>query len=131
MYYVYELVNLLGTVEYVGQTEDPKGRFSRHTKNKLSMGRGKFFGRQDISMHLVSFYPTRAEALQAEYDLQIFWGLPTDTSSRGSKLTDKQVREIKSLLAKDLSCAEVARRFFVSRRLVNFIKQGRRWAHVK
>ena len=46
MYYIYEIVNLLGTVEYVGETNNPKLRFINHKcKN------GLFYKRQDILMN--------------------------------------------------------------------------------
>lgn len=141
MYYVYELVNLLGTVEYVGQTVRPKVRFNFHTRVKAKPGNwhGRFYGRQDISMHIVATYATKAEALQAEFDLQVFWGLPTDRSTRAvkgskngnSKLTEEQVREIRTLLSQNLSCVKIARKFNVGKTTIGFIKQGKFWTHVK
>ncbi len=139
MYYVYELVNLLGTVEHVGQTVRPRIRFWEHTstKPKKRSGKGKFYGRLDISMHIVSTFETKSEALQAEYDLQIQWGLPTDRETNqgskqgNSKLKEDQVREIKSLLSQNLSCGEIGRRFEVSNILVSLIRDGKRRTHVK
>ena len=131
----------MGTVEWVGQTVRPKIRFWQHTKtpkNKTG-GSGTFYGRQDISLHIVATYPTKAEALQAEYDLQVYWGLPTDNSKRSmkgsknghAKLTEDQVGEIKSLLAQKLSCAEIGRRFGMPRMCIGKIKNGQAWKHVK
>ena len=62
MYYVYELVNLLGTVEYVGQTKDPSYRLLQHKSKPNNNGAGKFHKRQDISMHIVATYKTEKEA---------------------------------------------------------------------
>jgi predicted GIY-YIG superfamily endonuclease len=143
MYYVYELVNLLGTVEYVGQTKNPKDRFYRHTKRKpgLRTGSGKFYKRQDISMHIVATYATEEEALKAEFDLQVFWGLPIDGSTRShnvtgsknghAKLNEDQVRQIKSLLAQKISCGEIGRNFGISHIWISKIKSDKIWKHVK
>ena len=139
MYYVYELVNLLGTVEYVGQTIDPKRRFHEHTKSKPKTNNrhGKFYKRQDISMHIVATYSTETDVRNAEYDLQVFWGLPTDRNNRvkgfehwNCKLTEDKIREIKSLLIKKISCAEIGRRFNIPKRTVGNIKSGRNWSHI-
>lgn len=141
MYYVYELVNLMGGVEWVGCTEDPKRRFWQHTKTPKTKtgGSGRFFGRLDISMHVVSTYATKAEALQAEHELQIFWDLETDKSKKSmpgskngqAKLTEDQVKQIKSLLAKKISAREIAKKFNVGKTTIGFIKQGKFWTHVK
>lgn len=138
MYYVYELVNLLGTVEHVGQTVRPRKRFWEHTKAKPNgRGKGKFYRRLDISMHIVSTFETKSEALQAEYDLQIQWGLPTDRETNqgskqgNSKLKENQVKEIKVLLKQKIPQREIGRRFGISQRSVLFIKQGKRWTHVE
>ncbi len=135
MYYVYELVNLMGGVEYVGKTKRPKIRFYEHTELKLNgHGNGKFYKRQDISMHIVATYATEEEALQTEYELQKFWGFPTDRSKNTKngqyKLTEDQVREIKILLTQKISRAEIARRFGVAPATISFIKQGKSWSHV-
>jgi predicted GIY-YIG superfamily endonuclease len=65
-YYTYELINFLGTIEYVGQSYRPEYRFRQHTLTKS----GKFFGRQDLYLHVVAEYPTRKEALLAEGQLK-------------------------------------------------------------
>jgi len=66
LFYVYELINLMGTVEYVGCSYQPEFRFKQHTKARPSAGQGKFYGRQDLTLHLVECYETRKEALLAE-----------------------------------------------------------------
>jgi hypothetical protein len=48
-----------------------------------------------------------------------------------SKLTEDQVREIRSLCAQGISKTEIARRFSVGRRCVRMISTGRTWRHVK
>ena len=139
MYYVYELVNLMGGIEWAGCTIDPKVRWKKHTGPPQKNGNGKFYGRQDISMHIVAIYATKAEALQVEFDLQIFWGLPPDrkkTARTGSehanaKLEEDQVRQIKNLLAQKISGLEIARRYSVKQSCIYAIKSGKNWAHVK
>ena len=61
-YYTYELINFLGTIEYVGQSYRPQYRFRQHTLTRA----GKFFGRQDLYLHIVAEYDTVKEALLAE-----------------------------------------------------------------
>lgn len=139
MYYVYELVNLMGGVEWVGCTENPKVRWKKHTGPPQKNGNGKFFGRQDISMHIAATYAAKAEALQAEFDLQIFWGLPPDRnkparigSEHGNaKLEEDQVRQIKNLLAQKISGLEIAKRYSVKQSCIYHIKSGKNWGHVK
>ena len=72
--YVYELYNLLGTVEYVGETINPKDRFRKHTKSKA----GKFYGRADIQMNVVKDFDNKKEAYSYQCKLQKHYGLKTD-----------------------------------------------------
>jgi predicted GIY-YIG superfamily endonuclease len=78
-YYVYELINLMGSVEWVGETYRPKIRMYQHTKTKPSEkhNHGKFFGRQDILMNIVEEFDNRKDALKLELVLKILYGLPT------------------------------------------------------
>jgi len=71
--YVYELYNLLGTVEHVGETVNPKCRLKCH-KCKA----GKFYGRQDIQMNVVKEFDNRKEAYVYQCQLQKHYGLKTD-----------------------------------------------------
>jgi len=81
MKHVYEIVNSLGTVEYVGQTNNPKRRWKEHVKDKpLMTGRGKFYGRQDVLMNIVAEVETLKEARELEEQLQLEYGLITDRS---------------------------------------------------
>jgi hypothetical protein len=84
-HYVYELYNLEGTVEYVGETENPKLRFDKHVKtnpiNKFgrkNWGSGKFYGRQDIYMHIAKEFDTKRKAFNFQCMLQAVYGLVTD-----------------------------------------------------
>ena len=75
-YYVYELVNLMGSVEYVGQTVNPERRFYAHTKEKPrnGCGNGKFYNRQDLTIHIVKSFQTKEEALAFEGELKLSYG---------------------------------------------------------
>jgi predicted GIY-YIG superfamily endonuclease len=79
-YYVYEIINLLGTVEYVGETTMPKRRFYAHTKipKKIGVGSGRFYNRSDIFMNIVKEFDNKKEAFQYQIQLQKEYGLDTD-----------------------------------------------------
>lgn len=88
MWYVYELINLYGSVEYVGETTKPKYRLYQHTKTKPiegCKGFGRFYGRQDIIMNIVQEFDNRRDALKLETELKIIHGLPTTEKDRPSK----------------------------------------------
>lgn len=151
MYYVYELINLMGGVDYVGHSDNPKKRLWQHTKAKPNgrSGNGKFYGRQDISLHIVSVHETKAEARREEVRLQKFWGFETEVekmarSQRGqkrekitgenhgrAKLTNEQVREIKFFLRQGISTRKIAKMLGVNRRTITFIKTGKAWTSVE
>jgi predicted GIY-YIG superfamily endonuclease len=75
---VYELVNLMGTVEWVGETTRYKRRMYEHTKIKPkdTQRNGYFYGRQDIMMNIVHEFDNRKDALELESELKTFYGLP-------------------------------------------------------
>ncbi len=143
-YYVYELVNLMGGIEYVGSSCNPKHRFYQHTKVKRGIGRGRFFQRQDITINVVSHYPTKKEARKQEALLQKFWGLETESEvisrnnkgklsgekCRFAKLTEKQVNEILVLLEQKISQNVIAQKFGVGQPIISRIKNGNRWKHL-
>lgn len=82
MKYVYELVNLMGTVEYVGETKNPELRFKQHTKWKpLKPGLGKFYGRTDIIMNVVKEFNNRKEAYDYQCKLQEEYNLLSDENT--------------------------------------------------
>ena len=82
---VYELVNLMGTVEYVGETVNARRRFNNHKSNSKGNGSGKFYGRQDIFMNIVKDFDTKKEAYDYQIKLQKDYGLVTDDESRNHK----------------------------------------------
>ena len=80
MKYVYELINLMGTVEYVGETQNPKRRFREHTRSKPTsgLGVGKFYGRTDIFINIVKEFDNRKDAYDYQCKLQKEYGLISD-----------------------------------------------------
>jgi hypothetical protein len=76
-YFVYELVNLMGTVEYVGRTKEPKMRWIEHVKKKPIegiSGKGLFYGRQDLVMNLVKEFDNVKDANYYEGRLKLEHG---------------------------------------------------------
>jgi predicted GIY-YIG superfamily endonuclease len=74
MRYTYLLINSNHQVEYVGETKNTKWRLYDHCKRK----RGRFYGRTDITLHVISCHLTRKESYQAQCHLQEVFGLKTD-----------------------------------------------------
>jgi predicted GIY-YIG superfamily endonuclease len=72
-FYVYKLINTLGTVEYIGETTNIKSRL----KNHLSKS-GKFYTRTDITLHIVSEFDNRKDAFNYQCELQKQYGFETD-----------------------------------------------------
>ncbi len=77
-WYVYELVNLMGTIEYVGETYDIKQRLYNHTKTNKSIWDGKFYGRNDIFMNIVAEFDNNKDAFEYQCKLQKEYGFETD-----------------------------------------------------
>jgi hypothetical protein len=75
---VYELVDQEGRIVDVGYTGGPlKNRFYDHTKRKPTQsGRGKFYGRTDLTIRVHSTYLSNKEALIAEGSRKIELGIP-------------------------------------------------------
>ena len=88
-FYVYEIINLMGTIEYVGETRHPKRRWSNHKCNATNGGgAGKFYNRNDVFMNIVKEFNNRREALDYQYQLQREYKLPTDLDYKiGNKNT--------------------------------------------
>ena len=66
-YYVYELINSLGIIEYVGETFNPNRRKKEHTKK-----------RKHLTMNIVAEFDNRPDALNYQYELQIQYGFESD-----------------------------------------------------
>ena len=71
---VYAIINTLGTIEYIGETQFPQQRFKGHLNNK----KGNFYKRQDIFMDIIEFLPTKREAWYRQCELQKEFGLESD-----------------------------------------------------
>jgi predicted GIY-YIG superfamily endonuclease len=74
MRYVYALVDEYRNVLYIGETKDPKWRLYDHTRRT----RGRFYGRTDVTLHVISCHLTRKESYQAQCQLQEVFGLKSD-----------------------------------------------------
>jgi predicted GIY-YIG superfamily endonuclease len=88
-YYVYELINHYGTIEYVGETYRPTYRMKQHTIYKYQYanngGNGKFYGRQDLIMNIVAVFDNRKEARELEGRLKLEYGMEHTEKTRGIK----------------------------------------------
>jgi predicted GIY-YIG superfamily endonuclease len=90
-YYVYELINHYGTIEYVGETTRPKRRMYEHTKRKPDGRDGKFYGRQDLIMNIVAVFNNRKQARELEGTLKLEYGMEHTEKTRYSKGGKKNV----------------------------------------
>jgi predicted GIY-YIG superfamily endonuclease len=133
-FYVYELVNSLGVVEYVGETTNPKQRLKSHFRKIKGHGYGKFAYRKDITMNIVKEFDNRKDAFAYQCELQKKYGFETDLEkiqnhikkaikvSSGvnnylAKLTLKEVNEIRKLYKprhKLYGCVKLAKLYNVS-----------------
>ncbi len=134
-YCVYELVNLMGTIEYVGQTCKPKDRLYQHLKYKAidRSGHGKFYGRADILMNIVKSNLTKKESLILEEKLQNEYGLTTDRkkSTPLSKRNTISVYQYSSnkLIGKFESQSEAARQLQLSTTRISLVLNGKQTHH--
>ena len=85
-YYVYELVNNNNEVEYVGMSYRPEYRFKQHTKHKPSVGVGKFYGRDDLSLHIRKGFD-KGTARIFECMLQLYRGFVPEDENLAYKIT--------------------------------------------
>lgn len=97
-YYVYELYNLLGTIEYVGESTRPIQRFANHIKHKPieRTGIGKFYQRSDLSLNIAYEFDTKRQAWKYQCKLQKEYGLITD-SERLQRKDSLETKKKKSL----------------------------------
>ena len=103
---VYKILNADGHVEHVGSAADLDDRFYRHTKLKPAMGCGKFYRRKDVTIELISEWPTRAEAKKAEMYWQAIHNV-RDQQFNNRKLNDQQVDEIRNSTETNNALAEM------------------------
>lgn len=87
-YYVYELINLMGSVEDVGESYRPNYRLYQHTKvmprNGIS-GYGKYYGRQDLVMNIVAEFDNKSDARKLEGELKLSYGMNWSEKDRDIK----------------------------------------------
>jgi predicted GIY-YIG superfamily endonuclease len=105
-HYVYELINLYGTVEYVGETIKPERRFIDHTKYKYENGNngfGKFYKRQDIFMNIVKSFDNRKDALDLEGKLKTTYGIEWIEKIRGKIRGNENVKNGHLIIARQKS----------------------------
>jgi predicted GIY-YIG superfamily endonuclease len=127
VFYVYVLTNPKGEVEYVGESTRPKTRLYEHTRRtpKVRGSHGKFYGRTDLTLEIVSEHATRKESFDAQCVLQAKYGLPTDdilisqnSPANGAKsrvLTYQQAEEIRHKYnTTKIKQAQLAREYNVS-----------------
>ena len=74
MRYVYKLINGSGEVLYIGETKSTRWRLYDHTKRK----RGRFYGRTDIKLEVISEHLDRYESYKVQCEWQRHFGLKTD-----------------------------------------------------
>jgi hypothetical protein len=138
-YYVYELINLYGTVEDVGESYRPVIRMYQHTKVKPKegiSGVGKYYGRQDLVMNIVAEFDTRKEARNLETELKLSYGLePTELIRHLNhiKILSKPVLVYKkdgSFIGEYYSLRECARQLYLSFGVVSEVISGKR-THTK
>jgi hypothetical protein len=85
-YKVYEIRNTEGIVEYVGETSNSlKSRLYDHTVPKPGYGNGKFYQRQDVSIHEVARFNNLKEARELEGQLKLKYGMEWTEKSRSVK----------------------------------------------
>jgi predicted GIY-YIG superfamily endonuclease len=92
-HHVYELINLYGSVEYVGETINPQRRFREHTRTKPNdkNTNGQFYGRQDLVINVVSSFDNRKEAMIFEGKLKLEYGMPWHEKVRDILAGNKNV----------------------------------------
>jgi predicted GIY-YIG superfamily endonuclease len=88
IWYVYELYNELGSVEYVGESRNLKARMEQHKcKN------GKFYGRTDIHINIVKEFNSKTDAFKFQCQLQKEYNMETD----GEKYSKSQIGNNKGI----------------------------------
>ena len=128
-YKVYELINTMGTIEYVGVTTNIKRRLKYHTMRRVDGYRfaGKFEGRHDLTILEVASFETRKEAMLLEGELKLSYGMEwTERKPKlhQRKLAEEQVLEIRTKQFNGQSMRSLAKEYDVSyRALWNLINK--------
>ena len=87
MVHLYELRNADNTVEYVGVSVNLKQRLYSHTKRKPNgtARQGLFYGREDLTQHVIKTFLNRSEAMRAETVHKIELGFEPTESNNGKR----------------------------------------------
>lgn len=123
---VYKIITDEGVIEHVGMTARTlEHRFKEHQwENPAGIaGRGKFYGRDDVRIELISEWETRAEAKKSEMYWQQYYNVK-DQQFSNRKLTDDQVKFIREN-PRDETYNELATRFIVSYGTISNIKRNK------
>lgn len=134
--YVYEIVNTVtNVVEHVGESSDPKKRFAQHQRRVINSNGdpGLFFGREEIGLVVhPTPYHNQVESIEAQRQLQIKYGLPTDNEKWSKKkdqriahkkLTDEEVARIRAIkfANPEITNVQLAKDFGVDFRMIGNI----------
>jgi predicted GIY-YIG superfamily endonuclease len=85
MWYVYEIRNQNGKVEYIGETTNPRARKRNHLEKEPVPGWnmfGRFYGRTDLTFRVVSHCYSQEEARAEEDRLKLEHDLPLTENTR-------------------------------------------------
>jgi predicted GIY-YIG superfamily endonuclease len=96
MYKIYQLVNEENKLEYVGRTTKPEWRLYQHTHKG-----GKFVGRTDLKMEIVSEFDNIRDANLFEGELKMKLGFVWDEklrSQKGGFITGKRFGKLNGIL---------------------------------
>jgi len=86
-YKVYELIDQQENIVYVGVSHHPHNRLIEHTRHQpLCAGKGRFYGRTDLSVRIHSEHPTRKEALKIEGVRKLELGIEWTEFKRNSQI---------------------------------------------
>ena len=134
MKYVYELRDTNGNVIDVGITKDPDRRMFEHISRKPTKyaSIGKYYGRKDLTMHLVTDLIPVSKAMSIEDNLKKEYGIERTekiAQVKGGKtagklkrvLSDNDVREIRRLCSNGMYQRACAKKYNVSQRTINKI----------
>lgn len=117
--FVYELVNLMGTVEYVGVSKNPNRRFEEHTKQRpyqtsqngeFKANYGKFYRRSDIILNVVTSFDNTTDAHKLEDELKMEYSLERTEYNRRAAAGKKSFAfAAKAAGSKIFECPECGR----------------------
>jgi predicted GIY-YIG superfamily endonuclease len=96
MFKIYKLVNRDGIIEYIGRTTSPEYRLYQHTHKG-----GKFVGRTDLELKVITEFNSIKEANLYEGQLKIKLGFEwteIKRSQKGGSITGKKFGKINGII---------------------------------